>query len=64
MKMLISKDGMMENDGWHGVGVFLVQKVFTLNIMKRVQSTQGSSSPDSCFFKFVDGKLFHQNPSR
>ena len=47
IKMLRSKDGMVDKDGWHGVdGVFLVQKVFTLRILKRVQSTQRSSSPD------------------
>ena len=46
IKMLSSKDGMVDKDGWHGVdGFFLVQKVFTLRILKRFQSTQGSSSP-------------------
>lgn len=40
MKMLISKDGMMDKDGWHSFdGVFLVKKDFTLKILKRVQST-------------------------
>ena len=37
IKILSSKNGMVEKDGWHGVdGVFLVQKIFTLRILKRV----------------------------
>jgi hypothetical protein len=64
-KILTSEDGMKDKGGWQVVdAVFLVQKVFTLKILKRVQSTKGSSDPDSCFFRFVDGQLFDQAPSR
>jgi hypothetical protein len=44
--------------------VFLVQKVFTLKILKRVQSTEGNNNPDSCFFRFIDGQLVDQAPNR
>jgi hypothetical protein len=64
-KILTSEDGMKDKGGWQVVdAVFLVQKVFTLKILKRVQSTEGSSDPDSCFFRFIDGQLFDQAPSR
>jgi hypothetical protein len=36
-KILTSEDGMKDNGGWKVVdALFLVHKVFTLNIMKRV----------------------------
>ena len=39
-------------------------KGFTLKILKTFQSTEGSTDLDSCFFRFVDGQLFDQVPSR
>jgi len=60
-KILTSEDGMEDKGGWQVIdAVFLVQKVFTLNILKRVQSIEETSDPNSNFFKFVDGPLFSQ----
>jgi hypothetical protein len=64
-KILTSEDGMKDKVGWQVFdAVFLVQNIFTLKILKRVQSTEGSSDPDSCFFRFIDGQMFDQAPSR
>ena len=47
MKMLISKDGMMDKDGWNGVGVFLVQKGFYLKYY--VESSKYTRNKQSTF---------------
>jgi hypothetical protein len=64
-KTLTSANGMKDKRGWQVANaVFLVPKVFTLKILKRVQSTKGSRDPISCFFRFIDGRLFDQARSR
>jgi hypothetical protein len=61
-KILTNEDGMKDKEGWWVVDVvFLVQKVFTMKILTRVQSAKGSSNLDSWFFTFVNG-LFDQAP--
>lgn len=64
-KILSNEEGMKDKGGWHVVDVvFLVQKVFTLKILKRIQITEGSSTTDSCLFEFIDDQLFNQALSR
>jgi hypothetical protein len=64
-KILTNEDCMKDKGGWQVVdAVFLVEKVFTLKILKRAQSTEGSNDLDSCFFKFIDGQLFDQAPRK
>ena len=64
-KILNSEDGMKNKRGWQVTdAVFLVQKVFTLKILKRVQNINEINGPNSCFFRFIDGQLFEQAPSR
>jgi hypothetical protein len=62
-KRLTSEENMKDKKGWQVVGVCLVQKVFTLNILKIVQITEGSNDPNSCLFRFISGQLFDAAPS-
>ena len=53
-KSLKSEIDMNDRGGWHVDDViFIIRKVFTLNIPKRVQSSKGSNDLVTCILMFV-----------
>jgi len=64
-KILTSEVDMKDVGAWQVADeVFLVQGIYTLNILKRFQSAEGSSDPGLYFFKFIDGPHGDEVPSR